>query len=622
MTPHLFVYDSELEQLECHRFDLDSQSTVVRIGVRLGHIVHCYSVSETGILIASRGDRPSRSSGLDLFEWIPDDQKLLLAHLEADSIVGVSDSLPGRPWYILYTHLGASHRVSATLGTTIMKSTLSRDTLPSVYQINAIPTEYRNNLRKCYMQGNTLATLDTISECKRIWAHTQSDELVFMEDGALQWSANVSQHRTRPDSVYVFTRKRAPGSTMHFPGYYYMWSQDVLLADVREAGLDTAVGLPRHTRQRPMECDLYPAVGFTRSKAVTDATDESKARVKINLDSALGTLEEQLALKQKRTERLQASLVSKKEIVQSCQDIMSGSLRSALFSGLGPRVQEDSALLKRKRDQRRKRLLERLVPIVGRTVATSFQAEFNDRGPEKDKDEPLDILECTAGWMTSASRDAIWLGVKVKNISDQALFHLRLSVAQQNSRGRSIPRLESQAIDVVLGTIEVDTKMLGDDEILDRSKALARILNHSVLLHHSSQEGQDNSGSLSSSTVLVPAFTRQDTPPAAWRRFLDEMLLPARVVCCLGDLSRSRIARLLQDGFGLSLSIEDHKEQSRFGSVEEDMAARIVSSTVAKTEREGEEETSTEWQVYFYTPTEVLATVAARKAVLLSRRFQ
>lgn len=39
MQPHVFVYDSELEQLECHRFDLDSQATVVRIGVKLGHIV-------------------------------------------------------------------------------------------------------------------------------------------------------------------------------------------------------------------------------------------------------------------------------------------------------------------------------------------------------------------------------------------------------------------------------------------------------------------------------------------------------------------------------------------------------------------------------------------------------
>ncbi|KAK3848189.1 MAG: hypothetical protein J3R72DRAFT_92554 [Linnemannia gamsii] len=634
MEPHLFVYDSKLEQLECHRFDLDSQSTVVRVGVRLGYIDHCCSVSGTGIFIASKSDRPSRSRGLDLFEWTPEDQKLLLAHLEADSIVGVSESLPGRYWYVLYTQLDGRHRVSATLGATIMKSSISHNALPPVYQINAIPTEYRNNLRKCYIQGNnTSTTVDTAGESKRIWAHTRSDELVFIEDGALQWSVPLavavqkfalrecqSTQDTSRLCLCVYTDK---GSKLYdaLSGVLLQeWTQDVMLADVREAGLDTAVGLPWHTRQRPMECDLYPAFGFSRSKTAMDITDESKARAKSNLESALGTLEEQLALKQKRIERLQASLVSKKEIVQGCQEMMAGSLRFALFSGLGPRAQEDSVLSRRKRDQRRKRLLDRLVPIVGSTVATSFQLEFDDRETVKDKNEPLETLECTAGWMTTVSRDVIWFGVKVRNTSDQALFHLRLLAGQQNSHGRSIPRLEGQGTDVLLGAIEVDARTLGVDELLDRPKALARILTNTVLLHYSPQKGQDNYESLSSSTLLVPAFTRQDAPPIAWRSSLDDMLLPARAMCSLGVLSRSRIVQLLQDGLGLAVSIEDQKEQSRLGSVEEDMVARIVPCPVGEPERE--EETRVEFGVYFHAPTEVLATVAARKAALLSRRFQ
>lgn len=105
---------------------------------------------------------------------------------------------------------------------------------------------------------------------------------------------------------------------------------------------------------------------------------------------------------------------------------------------------------------------------------------------------------------------------------------------------------------------------------------------------------------------------------------VDELIFPARVVCCLGSLSRSRIARLLQDGLGLSYSSESHSDEKvRFGSVQEDMVARIV-STVDDIERE-EEGGGTEydsWEVYFYAPTEVLATVAARKAALLSYRFQ
>lgn len=298
------------------------------------------------------------------------------------------------------------------------------------------------------------------------------------------------------------------------------WSQDVLLADVRKVGLDTAVGLPRHTRQKPMECNLYPVVGFLPPKTAMKTTDERKARAKSNLNSAVGTLEEQLALKQKRIERLQASLVSKRDIIQGCQEMMLDSLRFSLFSGLGPRMQEDSVLSQRRRDQRRKRLLERLVPIVGSTVATSFQSEFDDRGAEKAKIESLDILECSAGWVTSLSRDLIWLGVKVKNTSDLALFHLRLSVAQHNSRGCSIPRLESQGTDVLLGLVEVDKRWLDDCELLDKSKTFVRILADAVLLHYSPQEGQDDSESLNSSTLLMPRFTRQDTPPDAWRRSL------------------------------------------------------------------------------------------------------
>lgn len=269
-----------------------------------------------------------------------------------------------------------------------------------------------------------------------------------------------------------------------------------------------------------MECDLYPAVGCSRLRTTTETTEESQARAKSSLASAHGTLEKQMALKQKRIERLQASLISKREIIQDCQDMMSESLRNSLFSGLGPRIQEDSALSQRRRDQRRRQLWDRLVPIVGSTVATSFQAELNDQRLERAKTESLEILEFTAGWVTTASRNLIWFGAKVKNTSEQALFHLRLSVAQHNSRGRSIPRLASQGTDALLGTIEVDKMSLDDSELLDRSKALAKILTDAVMLHYSPLVGQDNHESLNSSALLVPAFIRQDSLPDAWSFFM------------------------------------------------------------------------------------------------------
>ncbi|KAF9549908.1 hypothetical protein EC957_002479 [Mortierella hygrophila] len=338
MQPHVVVYDSELEQLECHRFDLDSQATVVRIGVKLGHIVHCSIGSGTEILIASKSDRPSQSSGFDLFEWTPAEQRLLMGHLDAESIVGFSDSASGRPWCMLFTHPDGLHGVSAMLGSAIMKSTLSRDSSPPFHQINAIPTEYGNNLLMCYIQFGISGPLDNVGDCRRIWAHTRSDELVFIEDGALQWSApfGATVHKivlgecqsTQDTSRLCLCVYTEVGSRLYdalFGTLLQEWSQDVLLADVRESGLDTAVILPRHTRKKPVECNLYPAVGLLRPKSAKETTEESKARAKSNLNLALGTLEEQLALKQKRIERLQASLVSKREIIQGCQEMMTGA---------------------------------------------------------------------------------------------------------------------------------------------------------------------------------------------------------------------------------------------------------------------------------------------------------
>lgn len=123
-----------------------------------------------------------------MFEWTPAEQKLLLGHLDAESVVGVSDSSPGRPWCMFFTHPDGLHHVSAMLGSAIMKSTHARDSSLPIYQINAIPTEYRNNLQMCYIQFGISGSLDNVGDCRRIWGHTRSGELVFIEDGVLQWS--------------------------------------------------------------------------------------------------------------------------------------------------------------------------------------------------------------------------------------------------------------------------------------------------------------------------------------------------------------------------------------------------------------------------------------------------
>lgn len=114
-------------------------------------------------------------------------------HLDAENVVGVSESLPGLPWYILYTRSDDLHRISAALGSSLMKGATSRDSPTPVLPFNAIPTEYMSNLRKCYIQDDKSGTQDSIGNFRRIWAQTLSSELIFVEDGALQWSVPLDQ---------------------------------------------------------------------------------------------------------------------------------------------------------------------------------------------------------------------------------------------------------------------------------------------------------------------------------------------------------------------------------------------------------------------------------------------
>ncbi|KAF9184076.1 putative choline transporter, neither null mutation nor overexpression affects choline transport [Haplosporangium sp. Z 767] len=251
------------------------------------------------------------------------------------------------------------------------------------------------------------------------------------------------------------------------------------------------------------------------------------------MESVHGSLGEQLESAKKRIERLEASLVSKREIIQGCQDLLSGQLRSVFVTGDGSRRSNDLAstyelaFFQKKREQRLKCVLERLVPIVGSTVATSFLGRVDSSSSDEPKVEELQIEERAAGWIASKSKNIIWVGIRTRNHSEHAFFDLHLSVALQNSHSGGLARLEPHSTGLLVGYIDVDMLRLTDEEFMDNSLALKRILSRTALLHFSrNQNPEDAHVMLGHATIPIPKFPIHEQLPPDWLQPLSTMEPP------------------------------------------------------------------------------------------------
>ncbi|KAG0267596.1 hypothetical protein BG011_002904 [Mortierella polycephala] len=268
---------------------------------------------------------------------------------------------------------------------------------------------------------------------------------------------------------------------------------------------------------------IYPATAFSHTSANAPLTKEGRARAKTNMESVHGSLGEQLESTKKKIEQLEASLVSKREIIQGCRDLLSGQLRSVFVTGDGPQQSSDSAskyelaFFQRKREQRLKCVLERLVPIVGSTVATSFLGRGDPCSRDEPKVEEIQVEERAAGWITSKARNIIWVGMQARNLSEHVFFDLHLSVALQNSHSSGLARLEPHSMGLLVGYIDVDMLRLTDEEFMDNSLALKRILSRTVLLHFDrNQDPKDARDVLDHATAPIPKFPIHERPPPAW----------------------------------------------------------------------------------------------------------
>ncbi|KAG0012602.1 hypothetical protein BGZ80_011632, partial [Entomortierella chlamydospora] len=228
------------------------------------------------------------------------------------------------------------------------------------------------------------------------------------------------------------------------------------------------------------------------------------------MESTVGALEKQLELRRKKIQRLEESLASKNHIVQGCQDIVDGPLRFVFDTGGLGWISEESmpsdvlSIFQKKRFERRKRILERLVPIVGETVITNLSSNTESKMETEDTPaDPLHVLECASGWIASTSGGIVWFGAHIENQSKQSLFNIRLSVAQHDSRGLKLSRLEPGSTSLLAGFIRMDISELDDDEYLDKSLVTKRLMSGAVRLHLDREFNQNDGADMYHSTILM-----------------------------------------------------------------------------------------------------------------------
>ncbi|KAG0045395.1 hypothetical protein BGZ83_009396 [Gryganskiella cystojenkinii] len=362
-------------------------------------------------------------------------------------------------------------------------------------------------------------------------------------------------------------------------------------------------------------------------------TESSTKRAAVHLDIAQHAIQLQVQQQEKTIQRLQNALVTKKDILEDCQELLTGPLRSAFATGGGPTAALSSSwlsssstipevdnadLFKRVRDRRRKRIMERLVPIVGDTVAArSFQPD-EELEPRKDVEQDyrtgsaIDTYDSTAGWIEFKSRIIVWVGTRCQNISGLHLRNLSLSVALQETKGHIVSSLAPKESCSLISVIDVDDlSILDDEEYKHPQKLVERILARPVLVHYSSvaDEIKDKAGITGGqptlSSVSIPDFAVGRTMASRWQTVLEKIILPARYAFQLNRVDQDEFERVFAEEFE---DLSHEPQTDTFGSIEEELIVSLHQELDLKTEQQN-------LRVVVSATTESLAYATARKSL-------
>ncbi|KAF9401364.1 hypothetical protein BGZ94_005224, partial [Podila epigama] len=260
------------------------------------------------------------------------------------------------------------------------------------------------------------------------------------------------------------------------------WDQKercVVFADVQNVGYPVAISLPSSAFRTPLDWSAYPIVAgkqmnplCTDTSANTQAVSQA-ALAKASLESARGTVENQLSLCRQRAGRLQATLNSKRQVIDFCQSGFTEDFRSTFWlpTPASTVVSAESHCLESRREIIRSRMLTHLLSIVGRPTSQSNPSSSTSSSP-------IIVLNSCGGCFEILSRIQLWVGIRIKNGGTDILSNVHLSIAGQSSKGQVISSLASSACCNV--ACVVDTGMLASKESLGKA---AKILRESVGLH-------------------------------------------------------------------------------------------------------------------------------------------
>ncbi|KAF9435869.1 hypothetical protein BGZ76_005340 [Entomortierella beljakovae] len=330
------------------------------------------------------------------------------------------------------------------------------------------------------------------------------------------------------------------------------------------------------------------------------------------MDSALVALKKQQELRLNKIQRLEESLASKREVIQSCQEMADGPLRDVFRMDGVNHSFEDSMpiellqLLRMKRSERRKRVLDRLTPIIGRTIDSGFLPNLNQDSSSSavsSPTQPIRTLECVSGWLKTATRKILWIGAHIENQSDQVLSNLYLTISQYNCSGQKLPQVVPQSTGLVVILVQIDSS--DQNESTNRSRVEMELNSSTVRLHVEQTLDQN----VIQYSVLMTNIRLVDNCPNIWRSALVENILPYKVGCRLDNIANARLLVLIQDVFSLS----PNEDYTVFGSLEEGIIAKI---SPAANSMQG-----TSWDVSFQVGTEAAAHDCARRSSLLCPRF-
>lgn len=277
----------------------------------------------------------------------------------------------------------------------------------------------------------------------------------------------------------------------------------VVFADVWGRGHSVAVVLPTSNMTDCISYNTFPA-SLDASIPLTTSS-QSAPREKNSLELAQDMVGLQMEILLHKSEHFKSTLSNKHDAIQRCHTSLSDELQLtfALGGPMSTMSLSDSPVLRKKRNLYRKRILERMTPILGDAV----QSNSTTACPTS-----ISFVESAAGWIVSGTQTFLWICIETRNETEGTLENLQLCTVGLSSRGHTISTLDPRGSCNIFCVIETPD---------NRAKSMAEILPSRLRLHYDQPLVHDPSARYPC-TISIPGVTHVQAVKSAWRAALGE----------------------------------------------------------------------------------------------------